>query len=54
VAWELFRASTRKKIDRRAVFIAVLSAVAFWFEVPSPIVLLGAGILGVFIYGRRS
>jgi chromate transporter len=54
VAWELFRASTRKKIDRRAVFIAVLSAVAFWFEVPSPLVLLGAGILGVFIYGRRS
>lgn len=54
VAWELFRASTRKKIDRRAVLIAVLSAVAFWFEVPSPLVLLGAGILGVFIYGRRS
>jgi chromate transporter len=54
VAWELFRASTRKKIDRRAVLIAVLSAVAFWFEAPSPLVLLGAGILGVFIYGRRS
>jgi chromate transporter len=54
VAWELFRASTRKKIDRRVVLIAVLSAVAFWFEVPSPLVLLGAGILGVFIYGRRS
>jgi len=54
VAWELFRASTRKKIDRRVVLIAVLSAVAFWFEVPSPIVLLSAGILGVFIYGRRS
>ena len=54
VAWELFRASTRKKVDRRVVLIAVLSAVAFWFEVPSPLVLLGAGILGVFIYGRRS
>ena len=54
VAWELFRASTRKKIDRRAVIIAVLSAIAFWFEVPSPLVLLGAGVLGVFIYGRRS
>src|SRR5512145_1175527 len=39
VAWELFRASTRKKIDRRAVLIAGLSAVAFWFEVPSPLVL---------------
>jgi chromate transporter len=54
VAWELFRASTRKKIDRRAVIIAVLSAIAFWFEIPSPLVLVGAGILGVFIYGRRS
>jgi chromate transporter len=54
VAWELFRASTRRKIDRRAVIIAVLSAVAFWFEVPSPLVLLGAGVLGVFMYGRRS
>ena len=54
VAWELFRASTRKKIDRRAALIAGLSAVAFWFDVPSPLVLLGAGILGVIIYGRRS
>lgn len=54
VAWELFRASTRKSIDRRAVIIAVLSAVGFWFEVPSPMVLLGAGILGVILYGRRS
>lgn len=54
VAWELFRASTRKSIDRRAVIIAMLSAVGFWFEVPSPMVLLGAGILGVILYGRRS
>jgi len=54
VAWEMFRASTRKQIDRRAVIIAALSAVAFWIEVPSPFVLLGAGLLGVFIYGRRS
>jgi len=54
VSWELFRASSRKKIDRRAVVIALLSAVAFWFELPSPVVLLGAGILGVFLYGKRS
>lgn len=54
VAWELFRASTRKSLDRRVVFIAGLSAVAFWFEVPSPLVLLGAGMLGVILYGRRS
>lgn len=54
VAWELFRASTRKSIDRRALAIAVLSGVALWFEVPSPMVLLGAGVLGVILYGRRS
>lgn len=54
VALELFRASTRQKIDRRVWFIAALSAVALWFEVPSPMVLVGAGILGVILYGRRS
>jgi len=54
VSWELFRASSRTKIDRRAVIIAVLSAIAFWFEIPSPLVLLGAGILGVILYGKRS
>jgi len=54
VSWELFRASSRQKIDRRVVLIAVLSAVGFWFEVPSPVVLLGAGILGVILYGKRS
>ena len=54
VSWELFRASSRKKIDRRAIIIAGLSAVAFWFDVPSPMVLLGAGILGVILYGKRS
>ena len=54
VAWELFRATSRKAIDRRAVLIAALSAAAFWFELPSPFVLLGAGLLGVLLYGRRS
>jgi chromate transporter len=54
VAWELFRVTSPKTIDRRAMLIAVLSAVAFWLEVPSPVVLLGAGILGVILYGQRS
>jgi chromate transporter len=53
VAWELFRVSSRKRIDRRIVLIASLSAVAFWFEIPSPFVLLGAGILGVILFGTR-
>jgi chromate transporter len=54
VAWELFRATSSRKLDRRAIFIAVLSAVAFWFDLPSPLVLLGAGLLGVLFYGQRS
>jgi chromate transporter len=54
VAWELFHATSPKGIDRRAILIAALSAVAFWFELPSPLVLLGAGLLGVVLYGQRS
>jgi chromate transporter len=54
VSWELFRVSSRQKIDRRVVLLGLLSAVAFWFEIPSPFVLLGAGILGVVLFGKRS
>lgn len=53
VSWELFRVSSRKQIDRRVVLIAVFSAIAFWFEIASPFVLLGAGVLGVVLFGRR-
>ena len=54
VAWELFRATSPRSIDRRAVLIAVLSGAAFWLDFPSPLVLLGAGLLGIVLYGRRS
>jgi chromate transporter len=54
VAWELFRATSSRAIDRRTILIAVLSAVAFWLEVPSPLVLLSAGLLGVILYSQRS
>ncbi len=50
VAWELFNVGKTKKIDRRALFIAALSAIALWFDLPSPLVLLGAGILGVILF----
>ena len=53
VSWELFRVSSRKEIDRRVLIIAVLSAIAFWINIPSPFVLLGAGILGVIVYNPR-
>lgn len=50
VAWELSRATRAKKITRRFLLIAALSAAALLLDVPSPLVLLGAGILGVILY----
>lgn len=50
VAWQIFRSESTKTIQTRALFIAGLSALAFWFNVPSPLVLLGAGILGVILF----
>lgn len=54
VAWELFPATTPMKIERRTLFIVVLSAAALWFGVPPPLVLVGAGIFGVILFGKRS
>ncbi|HNO94666.1 MAG TPA: chromate transporter, partial [Anaerolineales bacterium] len=50
VAWELFRVGQTKAIGKRTLIIAALSAIALWFDVPSPFVLLGAGILGVILF----
>jgi len=50
VAWQIFRSESTKTIQTRALLIAGLSAIAFWFNVPSPLVLLGAGILGVILF----
>jgi chromate transport protein ChrA len=50
VAWDLFHVGQTKKIDRRALFIAGISAISLWLEIPSPLVLLGAGVLGVFLF----
>lgn len=50
VAWQIFRSESTKTIQVRALVIAGLSAVAFWFNLPSPLVLLGAGVLGVILF----
>ena len=50
VAWELFRVGQTKSIGKRTLIIAALSAIALWFDVPSPLVLLGAGVLGVILF----
>lgn len=50
VGWELFRAGSGKKIKIRSLVIAMLAALALWFDIPAPIVLAGAGILGVILF----
>ena len=50
VAWQIFRSESTKTIQTRALVIAALSAVALWFNIPSPLVLLGAGVLGVILF----
>jgi chromate transporter len=50
VSWELFRTGANKKIRRRTLLIAALAAVAFWFDLPAPLVLLGAGVMGVILF----
>jgi chromate transporter len=50
VAWQLFRA-TGNAIKRRTVLIAVLSFVALVvFQIPPQYVLIGAGLLGLFLF----
>ena len=50
VSWQIFRSDASKSIGRRALLIAGLAAIALWFNLPSPLVLVGAGILGVFFF----
>ena len=50
VAIELLRVGQTRKLGKRTALIAALSAVGFFFDVPSPLVLLSAGILGVLLF----
>ncbi len=50
VAWQIFRSDTTKPISRRSVLIAVLAFIALALNLPAPLVLLGGGILGVFLF----
>ncbi|HKJ39312.1 MAG TPA: chromate transporter [Anaerolineales bacterium] len=54
VAWQIFRADGAKPHQGRVLIIVALSAVGFWLDVPPPLVLFGAGMLGVVLSGRRS
>jgi chromate transporter len=50
VGWEISRAARSKRTGLRALLIAVVSAIALAIGLPSPIVLLGAGLLGVVLF----
>jgi chromate transport protein ChrA len=50
VAWELSRATRARRITPRFLLIAALSAVALLLHIPSPVILIGAGVLGVILY----
>lgn len=50
VGWELFRAGSGKTLSRRTLLIAGLSALALLIGLPSPLVLLAAGLLGVILF----
>jgi len=54
VAWQIFRAESTGSFQWRTLLIAALSALGFWLDVPSPFVLLGAGVLGIIFFGKRS
>jgi chromate transporter len=47
-AWKLFRGS--KGIRRRPLLIAALSLTGLLLQLPTPLVLLGAGLLGVVLF----
>ena len=54
VAWQLFHAGDPRSIKWRSVFLAILSFVALYFGVPPQYVLIGAGVLGIMVFGKRS
>ncbi len=50
IAWELLPAHSVRAIGWRTWLLMALSAVGFLTGVPTPFVLLGAGILGIVLY----
>lgn len=50
VAWEIFGHKKDSPVKKRALLIAGLSALALFLNVPSPLVLLGAGLVGVLLF----
>ena len=49
VSYQILRSDVYKAIGKKAILIAALAFIALFYNLPSPLVLLGAGILGVLI-----
>lgn len=50
VAWKILKASSAGEISLPTLGIAALSLLALWFDLPAPLVLLVAGVIGVVIF----
>ncbi len=49
VSYQILRSDVYKTIGKKALIIAALTFAALYFDLPSPLVLLGAGLLGVVL-----
>lgn len=47
VSYQILKSDVYKSIGKKAILIGILAFIALYFELPSPMVLLGSGILGV-------
>ena len=50
VAWKIFSGGSSGDISWQVVVIAIGSFAALIYEIPAPLVLLSAGLLGMFIF----
>lgn len=50
VAWKIIKSSNNGEISFASLGIAGLSLLALWFDLPAPLVLVSAGIMGVIIF----
>ena len=50
VAWKILKSTSNGEISFATLGIAGLSLIALWFELPAPLVLIAAGIVGVIIF----
>jgi chromate transport protein ChrA len=50
IAWQLFQTNKSKSMNWRSILLATLSFMALYSGIPPQYVLIGAGVLGVFLF----